>query len=237
MNMKQKPIFGVIGGAGVAATNKLCELVEQSITRGGATRDAHHPQMIIYQATQAPSRSMYLEGRGPSFIGDYIQVGLKLREAGATVLCMSCNTAHYAIDQIEGEVGIPFINMIREVVLKVRGTGYHRIGLIASDGCLQGRVYEKYFESLYPSARLIYPDPQHQSMVTRGICNIKNSSRFLPTSDPERPRRIFSLVTENLLDLGAEIVVVGCTDIRVDFTADLTVDSLEVLAESIIGFM
>lgn len=56
-------MIGIIGGNGVAATNRLAELLEEKFVKDGAYRDAHHPEMIIWQATQAPSRSMYLEGR------------------------------------------------------------------------------------------------------------------------------------------------------------------------------
>jgi aspartate racemase len=72
-------MIGVIGGNGVAATNRLCQLIEEKLTELGAYRDAHHPEMIIWQATQAPSRSMYLEGRGPSWIEDYIEIGKKIK--------------------------------------------------------------------------------------------------------------------------------------------------------------
>ena len=77
-------MIGVIGGNGVAATNKLCQLIEEDLTKNGAYRDVHHPEMIVWQATQAPSRSMYLEGKGPSWIEDYVNVGLKLKECGCT---------------------------------------------------------------------------------------------------------------------------------------------------------
>lgn len=70
-------MIGVIGGNGVAATNKLLSLIEENKTINGAFRDAHHPEMIIWQATQAPSRSMYLEGRGPSWIEDYVNIAGK----------------------------------------------------------------------------------------------------------------------------------------------------------------
>ena len=75
-------MIGVIGGNGVAASNKLCQLVEEGLTRNGAFRDAHHPEMIIWQATQAPSRSMYLEGRGPSWIEDYVEIGKMMKACG-----------------------------------------------------------------------------------------------------------------------------------------------------------
>lgn len=43
---------------------------------------------------------MYLEGRGPSWIEDYISIGQKLRDCGCTELCMCCNTAHDAVEEL-----------------------------------------------------------------------------------------------------------------------------------------
>ena len=105
-------MIGVIGGNGVAATNKLCQLIEEKLTKNGAFRDAHHPEMLIWQATKAPSRSMYLEGRGPSWIEDYVEIGKKLKACGCTKLCMCCNTAHYAIELLQEQIGLPFYNLL-----------------------------------------------------------------------------------------------------------------------------
>lgn len=77
-------MIGVIGGTGVAATNKLLQLVEERKTKSGSFRDAHHPEMIIWQATQVLCRSMYLEGKGPSWIEGYIEIGKKLKDCGCT---------------------------------------------------------------------------------------------------------------------------------------------------------
>lgn len=231
--MKQNEIIGIIGGAGVAATNKLNVLIENLFTLNGASRDAHHPEIIIYQATKAPSRSMFLEGRGKSFVDDYIRIGKKLKNAGATTLCMSCNTAHYAIDEIQKKTGLPFINLIAEVVTEVKNTNQKKIGLIASDGCLIGRVYEKYFNKIYPEARIIYPDKIFQQEVTRGICNIKNSNRFKEDFSTDRPKNIFAKVSNHLIQKKADIILIGCTDIRVDYFNPNSIDSLEVLAKKI----
>lgn len=227
---------GVIGGNGVAATNKLCELVEVRLTREGAFRDAHQPEMIIWQATQAPSRSMYLEGRGESFVEDYVAIGKQLKAAGATAICMCCNTAHYAVDELQDRIGLPFLNLVRDVVQEAAADGTRSVGLVASDGCLRGKVYERYFESICPDVRIVYPDPAFQAEVTRGICNVKNPSRFLDDGHPDRPQTIFSRVHDHLVSQGAERVIMGCTDIRVDYSAVGAIDSLETLARTIISY-
>jgi cyclopropane fatty-acyl-phospholipid synthase-like methyltransferase len=73
-----------------------------------------------------------------------------------------------------------------------------------------------------------------QREVTRGICNIKNKCRFLPGDHPDRPFVIFSKICAHLFGRGARFIIIGCTDIRVDFTAENTVDSLEVLSKCIL---
>jgi len=236
-----KKIIGVIGGAGVAATNKLNCLIEEFLTVNGAYRDFHHPEIISYQAVNVPSRSMFLEGKGESFVPGYIQVGNKLKSVGADILCMSCNTAHYAIEELQREIGLPIINMVELTILKVANNYPDaKVGLIASDGCLLGNVYEKYFIKHLPDAKIIYPNQVMQKEVTRGICNIKNSNRFLAEDHPDRPKKIFRNICNYLAESGAEIIVLGCTDIAVDFIPSdynrvIIIDSLTVLANSIIG--
>ena len=227
-------VIGIIGGAGVAATNKLLELIEVKLTQNGAYRDCHHPEMIIYQATQVPSRSMYLEGKGASFIPGYVEIAKKLKNSGATKCCMCCNTAHYAIDEIEKKSEIDFLNLIQEVVLVAKNSGKINFGLVASEGALKGRVYEKYFESIFPEAKLIYPSEELQKEVTKGICNVKNIKRFAKDDDTENPKIIFRNVEKKLLEQGADLVITGCTDIRVCFQGYKVIDSLEILASLIL---
>lgn len=229
--------LGIIGGNGVAATNLLNTCIEQKITQRGAFRDAHHPEIITWQATQAPSRSMFLEGRGESFLPQYIEIGKQLKQAGCTKLCMCCNTAHALLDELQEEIGLPFINLIQIAVQKAVQTKGRKIGLLVSDGCLLGNVYGKYFEK-YPDLEILYPHAEFQKMVTRGICGVKDSSRFVPLSDPERPRNLWKSVCQHLSQRGADLIILGCTDIAVDWETDVFTDvpvinSLMILADAI----
>jgi hypothetical protein len=68
IDIKMKNIkLEIIDGAGVAATNKILVMMENFFTQHGAFRDTHHPEVIVYYATQAPSRSLFLEGKGGLF--------------------------------------------------------------------------------------------------------------------------------------------------------------------------
>lgn len=230
-------MIGIIGGNGVAATNRLLQLVENKIVERGGYRDAHHPEMIVWQATQVPSRSMYLEGRGESFIPGYVEVGRKLKACGCTELCMCCNTAHYAIEELQREVGLPFINLLAAVADECDKNGVRRIGMMCSDGLQKIKLYDKYFTEVNPGMQLIYPDEETQRLVTLGICNAKNNKRNNPDCD-ENPTKLFVKVCDRFVDKGVDCIVGGCTDISAVFSPTEWkeihyIDSLKVLANRI----
>lgn len=231
-------MIGIIGGNGVAATNRLLQLVEMRIVNMGGYRDAHHPEIIAWQATQVPSRSMYLEGRGESFIPGYVDIGRKLKACGCTKLCMCCNTAHYAIDELEEQIGLPFINLLAAVASECNKLGTRRIGMMCSDGLRKHRLYDKYFTAANPAMQLIYPNDEMQRLVTLGICNAKNSKRNQPESE-EFPGKLFTKVCDWFIDQGVDGIVGGCTDISAVFSPNgwkkvKYVDSLMVLSEELI---
>jgi aspartate racemase len=228
--------IGVIGGNGVAATNRLCDMIERKVTAAGAFRDAHHPEMIVWQATSVPSRSMFLEGRGPDWRPDYIRIAAELKRIGCEVGCMCCNTAHYAVDQIEQESELRFINLLEEVAKKCRDSGVRKFELFCSDGARKFDIYGKAFRKIYPKAEILYPSDERQRLVTKVICDVKNKSRFRDKTDEESP---FNLLTRLVLE-STYPVILGCTDLRVAYGIEeqmspkVIVDSLETLADSIV---
>lgn len=228
--------IGVIGGNGVAATNRLCDMIERKVTQSGAFRDAHHPEMIVWQATSVPSRSMFLEGRGPDWRPDYIRIAKEFKRLGCDVGCMCCNTAHYAIEEIEDASGLPFINLLEEVAAKCKETGERRFELFCSDGARKFDIYGKAFKKVFPEAEIVYPSEEKQRLVTKVICDVKNKSRFLPPEDDASPHHLLA----KLVGDAPFHVILGCTDLRVAFPSiealpgNVAVDSLEVLADTIV---
>lgn len=228
--------IGVIGGNGVAATNRLCDMIERKVTAAGAFRDAHHPEMIVWQATSAPSRSMFLEGRGADWRPDYVRIAKEFKRLGCDLGCMCCNTAHYAVDEIAEQSGLPFINLLEEVALKCKEFGGREFELFCSDGARKFDIYGLAFARIFPDARIVYPSEERQKLVTKVICDVKNKSRLLPPENQSAPIAIL----KGLLDSASAPVILGCTDLRVAYAPDsevddaVAVDSLETLAECII---
>lgn len=226
--------IGVIGGNGVAATNLLCEMIERKMTSAGAFRDAHHPEMIVWQATSAPSRSMFLEGRGPDWRPHYIEIARQFRQLKCDIGCMCCNTAHYALEDVETGSGLPFIDLLKEVALVAQSSGEKQFELFCSDGARKFDLYGKIFRRICPDVKLAYPDETRQNAVTQVICGVKTSARMERDNVP--------LQQLEVLVAGARHpVIFGCTDLRVAYGSQaelpsaVAIDSLECLADKIVS--
>lgn len=222
--------IGVIGGNGVAATNRLCDMIERKLTAKGAFRDAHHPELIVWQATSVPSRSMFLEGRGPDWRPQYIQIAKEFKRLGCDFGCMCCNTAHYAISDVEEGAGLKFINILEEVARTVTQNDWHRVEMFCSDGARKHDIYGKAFREFGVDVEIEYPCSRRQEDVTRTICAVKTKSRF-----ENEPKSLL----EKLIHEASSPVVLGCTDLRVAYAVDdalpaNVVDSLECLADAIV---
>lgn len=228
--------IGVIGGNGVAATNRLCEMIERKKTAAGAFRDAHHPEMIVWQATSVPSRSMFLEGRGSDWRPDYIRIAKQFKELGCDIGCMCCNTAHYAVDDIVKGSGLPFINLLEEVAKKAKELGHKKYELFCSDGARKFDIYGAAFKKICPEIEIVYPSAERQALVTKVICAVKTAARLGLDSTCTPPH----LLLDGLVSQASAPVILGCTDLRVAYKVDevldpkVVIDSLEILADKII---
>lgn len=101
-------------------------------------------------------------------------------------------------------------------------------------------MYGKTITDANPKAEVIYPDDAMQILVTKGICNSKNTKRYLPQTNPDNPAHCFGEVCKWFEGQGCDTIVAGCTDIRNVFYMRQTnklnyIDSLEVLAKAIVN--
>ena len=145
---------------------------------------------------------------------------------------MCCNTAHYAINDVEEGSGLEFINLLEEVAKVVKSSGVPKVEMFCSDGARKFDIYGKVFRLVCPDVELAYPDEPRQADVTKAICKVKTSGRF----NGESAGILKKLVAE-----ASAPVVLGCTDLRVAFGVDeklpngVLVDSLECLADAIVA--
>ena len=111
-------ILGVLGGMGPAATVAFLARV-QALTP--AENDQDHIRIIAEMNPQVPDRHRAPDAAEAVLGG----MALRLRDAGAQVLAMPCNTAHLHAEEIRTAAGLPLIDLI-DVAIAAAGEALTR---------------------------------------------------------------------------------------------------------------
>jgi aspartate racemase len=220
-------IIGILGGMGPEAT---ADLYYRIIRATPVRRDQDHVRLIIYSNSKVPDRTGAILRGGPSPVPEMTMAARALERAGADFLIMPCNTAHYFIDELRAQVGIPVLNMIELTAQWVAESSpsMKRVGLIATDGTVRSGIYHDNFGKL--GFEILTPAEDLQADTMSAIYD------HIKTGDLETGREMLLRVAEALIDDGAQAVICGCTEVSLVLKeGDLPVpvlDPMQVIAET-----
>lgn len=235
-----REVIGVIGGCGVAAAIEFLHVIEKKfVTKYECNDDYQQPEVFLYQATQAPNRIAYAAGASSiSFAPYFIKAAKILKNAGATFGCIPCNTAHCVIDEIENESGLPFLNLIDTTInyIKKEYSTVQNIGILCSTGTINAKIYDHSAEKLSANLNFIYPSSMLQKSVSKGICAVKAGLQY---KDSQKTEQFFTGTMDELIFQGAELIILGCTEIplaiRVNDYKNIPIaNTISILAEACI---
>lgn len=217
--------LGILGGMGPMATADLFKKIV-SLTKADCDND--HIRVYIDSNARIPDRTQAILYGGESPLPYMLESAKKLEAIGADCLIMPCNTAHYYYDELTKAVHIPFLHLIEEAA-KCVPEGRHP-GLLATSATAQTGLYARAVEKY--GFELVVPDEEHQALCMDCIHQVKAGQ----TPD----RAVFGSIMQNLRDRGADIFIMGCTEIPLIFEwldlKDDAIDAPEALAKAAIRF-
>lgn len=215
--------LGIIGGLGPMATAYFMQLVIQMTQ---AQTDQEHIEMIIYNCPSIPDRTRYIIGESDENpVEPMIAIGKKLVEAGAGTIAIPCITAHYFHDEMEHAIGVPILHGIAETAEYLVQRGCTRVGVMATDGTVKSGLFTKEFEKKGITCE--YPSAEGQAAVMELIYQDVKAGK--PVNMDK-----FRSVARELFDRGAEVILLGCTELslikRDNCLGEGFLDVMEVLA-------
>lgn len=222
--MDSKKKIGVVGGMGPMATVRLLDRI---VSRTEAERDADHIRVFIDNNPMIPDRTDAILNGGPSPVDAICDSIQKLEGCGADFIIIPCNTSHYFFDEFQKSSNIEIVNMIEETGRVLAERGVKKVGVLATNGAVKGKVFERFLAPF--GIAVMYPDEKEQQTVMSLIYNgVKAGKTDYDTTD-------FLKVVERLKADGAEEIIAGCTEISVareQYGLDFAItDTLDVLAE------
>lgn len=224
--------LAILGGMGPLPTIKLFQMIVEMTE---AKQDQDHVHIIIDNNTKVPDRTSFLlDNSKEDPLPALKESAKRLEEAGADLIIMPCNTAHYYYKELKTSVDIEFLNMIEETAKWIKEKLPHvkNIGLLATDGTIKARIYDDIFPEY--GIGIIKPSVENQQHIYDLIYNMKESKEQKSLDE------VYMTMKEMEKD-GAEVFIAGCTEISVaidnfGIEGDF-IDPMKVVAERAIEFV
>jgi aspartate racemase len=224
-------VIGIIGGMGPEATASFYMKI---VKRTKVKKDQEHFRVIIDSNAKIPDRTEAILGMGESPVEAMVATAKNLERLGVDVGCIPCMTAHYFIEDIQVHISYPILNAFIEVrkYIAARYPEVKNIGILATSGTIKMKLFEKYLEGihiLYPNAcsqkekvmEAIYGDEGIKSGNLEGV-----------------PLELLKEAGQELMESGAELLILGCTEIGLALKQNHLpiplIDPMEVMANVLV---
>lgn len=211
-------MIGIIGGLGPLAG---IDIVRKIIEESNAENDQGHlPVLLSSQPNRIANRVDYLLGLEPKNPGIAIaEIALELEQAGASVIGMPSNTAHTSpiFDAVLGELNsrgsqIKFLHMVEEVANYINEEYQGKsVGVLVTNGTKNNGLYKNIFNT--KGIPYIDTNENLQSKIHEAIYDKTYGLKHVSSPVTNRAHDVLVAAIQELKGQGAELIVMGCTDI------------------------
>ena len=222
--------LGILGGMGPQATQ---DFYQRILDRTDASCDQEHLPAFILSDTRMPDRTAaILGGDAEGCRRRLLSDARTLERVGCTAIAIPCNTSHFFADDLQKELRVPIIHMVRETVRTLaQDPDIRKVGILATDGTVRAGVYQK--ECEVQGLRAVSPPPEIQNLVMSIIYDeIKKGEKG--------SREKFAAIDRWLRDAACDAAILGCTELSVYRTfhglPEFYVDAMDILAERCITY-
>jgi aspartate racemase len=228
------PLIGVLGGMGPLAT---VDFLQKLIASTPAQRDQDHVPTVVWNVPQIPDRQKALAGTGESPLPAMLHGIAQLNAAGASRIVIPCNTAHAWFDALAAASQAQLIHIVHaslDALQAPSGPSGATVGLIATRGTLNARLYQPHLEAR--GIPFVVNTPEElDSLFTPGCYAIKQG-------ELERGGKLLELAAQRLVERGAARLVLACTEVPVGLAhigsglMPISVDPTQALADACLAY-
>ncbi len=215
--------LGIIGGLGPMAT---AYFMRRIIEMTDAATDQENIEMVIFNVPSIPDRTGFILGKSDeSPLPKIIEIANDMERLNVDYIAMPCITAHFFHKELAKSVIIPVSNGVKEAAEFLKAHGITNVGIMATDGTAETRLFNTVFTDY--GIDCIYPDKECQKLTMSIIYDDVKAGKSVNMQE-------FDLVKSQLLEKGAEVVLLGCTELSIvkrdNEVGDKVLDIIDVLA-------
>jgi aspartate racemase len=197
--------IGMIGGMSWESSIEYYRLINEKVkeTLGGL----HSAKSVMVSVDFAEIETLQHAGRWNEASWFMIQAARQVEAGGADFVIICTNTMHKMADEVQKSISIPLLHIADATADMIKIAGLHKIGLLGTrytmeEDFYRGRLVEKH------GLDILTPSAADREIVHRVIYDELVLGQINPNS-----RLAYQRIIENLVENGAEGIILGCTEI------------------------
>ena len=198
-------LIGLIGGMSWESSLEYYRILNEVVkTRLGGL---HSARCLLYSVD-------FAEIEGYQSRAEWNVAGIVLGDAasalqrgGAECLVLCTNTMHKVADEIQSAVHIPLLHIADATASEIIRQGIKRIGLLGTAFTMEETFYKDRLAERF-GLDVIIPEAQERAKVHQVIYEELVLGEINPSS-----RKSYQQVIQNMMDRGAQGIILGCTEI------------------------
>ena len=204
--------MGMIGGMSWESTLEYYRIVNETvkIKLGGF----HSAKCILYSVDFEEVEKLQHLGDWDELTRLMMDAARRLEGAGADFVIICTNTMHKMADVVQGVIRIPILHIVDVTAEAIRANGEKRIGLLGTKFTMEQEFYKGRLRDKYGLEVLIPGEEDRQ--VVHDILY----SELCLGEIKELSKNKFKSIIQNLVERGAQSVILGCTEIPLIVSQD-----------------
>ncbi|MGD9959901.1 aspartate/glutamate racemase family protein [Nocardioides sp.] len=197
-------LLGVLGGMSWTSTETYYRLLNEGVAArlGGL----HSARLLVHSVEFEEVARLQHAGDWAGTEAILADAARGLRDGGAEALVLATNTMHKVADGIEAATGLPLLHIADPTAAAITAAGLDRVGLLATAFTMEQDFYIARLRAA--GIECLVPDAAGRAEVHRIIYDELCHDVVTETS-----REAYRRVIGQLIDRGAQAIVLGCTEI------------------------
>lgn len=197
--------IGLIGGMSWESSLEYYRIINETIKLrlGGL----HSAKCLMYSVDFNEIELLQHENKWNELIDIMVSTADNLKRGGADFIVICTNTMHKMAGDIENKIGIKVLHIAEVTGEKIVQKGLKKVALLGTKFTMEQDFYKKVLEDKF-NIEVIIPDKDERNIIHDIIYNELCKGIINESSKKE-----YQQIINNLIQIGAEGIVLGCTEI------------------------
>lgn len=196
--------IGLIGGitwhSSIDYYRYLNELVN---SRSGGDESA---KVILYSVNYAEIKQLTFKNDWVRIADIICSASKRTQNAGADCILLCANTMHNIAEEVQRNITVPLIHIADVAAIEIHKAGLKNVALLGTKYTMQMRFFKDHL--LRYGIGTMIPGDEEVEKINAAIYNELGRGIFLPAT-----KQFFISVINQLIQEGAEGIILGCTEI------------------------